>query len=206
MKKSKKAFYDNGKKYYRLYNEKGEEIGRINPIYEKTQTNFVKVISLFLLTQDGKLVLEERNKNTELNPGDIDLISGHRDNQEKGKKTVYRETKEEVGIKKKKMAKPKKVKVNVPLKFSERNFFVNFYVTMLKNKVKKFNLQESEVEDVMLVPMQEGFDLIRKNMTRFQYTGNEAIFEEIFKKVELFYEKSLEKQNKKRNEELEYIK
>jgi len=206
MKKSKKAFYDNGKKYYRLYNEKGEEIGRINPIYEKTQTNFLKGITLFLLTRDGKLVLEERNKNAGLNAGDIDLISGHRDNHEEGKKTVYRETKEEIGIKKKKMTKPKKIKNNVPLEFSGRKFFISFYATMLTKKVKHFDLQESEVEDVIIVPMQEGFDLIRKNMTKFQYTGNEAIFEEIFKKVELFYQKSLEKQNKKRNEELEYTK
>ena len=60
----------------------------------------------------------------------------------KGKKTAYRELKEEIGVKKKKVTKPKKVKSNVPLKFSERNFFISFYVTKLRKKVDKFNLQE----------------------------------------------------------------
>lgn len=197
MKKSKKAFYNNGKKYYRLYDENGKEIGWIDPIFEKTQTNFLKGVSLFLLTRDGYLVLEKRNKNTEITPGDIDLISGHRDNHEKGKQTVYRESKEEIGIKKKKIVKIKKVAKNVPLRFrGGRKFLISFYAGMLRKKAKKFKLQESEVEEVMIVPMQEGFDLIRKNLTKFPYTGNEEIFEEIFKKVELFYKKSLKREKK----------
>lgn len=197
MKKAKKAFYNQGKKYYRLYNENGKEIGWIDPIYEKTQTNYLKGASLFLITREGDLVLEKRSKNTEITPGDIDLISGHRDNHEKGKKTVYREAKEEVGVKKKKISKPKKVKGNVALEFKGSKFFISFYASMLKKRTRHFDLQESEVEEVMVVPMQKGFDLIRKNLTKFPYTGNEEIFEEIFKKVELFYQKFLEKQNPK---------
>lgn len=201
MKKSKKAYYNDGKKYYRLYNENGKEIGWIDPIYEKTQTNFLKGATLFLLTREGDLVLEKRSKSTELTPGENDFISGHCDNHEKGKETVYREAKEEVGVKKKKISKPKKLKGNVPLEFKGSKFLISFYASMLKKRAKHFDLQKSEVEEVIVIPRQEGFDLIRKGLTKFPYVGNEEIFEEIFEKVELFYQKNLEKQNKK----VEYI-
>lgn len=202
MKKSKKAFYKNGEKYYRLYDESGKEIGQINAIYEKTQNHYLKGVTLFLLTKEGNLVLEKRSKNTEITPGDIDLISGHCDNHEKRKQTVYREAKEEVGMKKKKISKPQKLKGNVPLKFSGRKFLISFYVAKMRKESMKFNLQESEVEDVMIVPMHEGFELIRKDLTKFPYTNHEAVFEEIFAKVELFYQKSLKKQRDYK--ELEY--
>lgn len=197
MKKAKKPFYNNGKKYYRLYNEKGKEIGWIDPIYEKTQTNYLKGATLFLLTREGYLVVEKRSKNTKLTPEENDLISGHLDNHEKRKETVYRETKEEVGIKKKKISKPKKIKGNVPLKFGKNNFLISFYVSVLRKKNNKFKSQKSEVEEVIVAPRKEVYDLIRKNLTKFPYTGNEEIFEEIFKEVDLFYQKFLEKQNQK---------
>lgn len=204
MKKSKKAYYNNGEKYYRLYDEKKKEIGWINPIFENTQTNYLKGVTLFLLTKEGYLVLEKRSQKTVMTPEKIDLISGHRDNHEKAKETVYREVKEEVGIQKKKITKPRKVKGNIPLKFEGRNFFISFYVAMFRKKKIEFDLQEAEVEDIIVVPMQQGFDLIRKGLTKFPYEGNEAIFEDIFEKVELFFKKSLEKQERKDNKELEY--
>lgn len=206
MKKSKKIFKNsNGEKYYKLYDERGNEIGRINPLFEKKQSNWLKGVSIFLLTHDGKLVLEKRSKNTNLTPSDIDLVSGHRDEEEKGKKAAYRELKEELGIKKKKVLSLKKVKHETPLVFKGgRNFFISFYVTKLKKQIDYLDFQEAEVEDVMIVPMQEGFDLIRESKTKFPYSGNEKKFEEIFKKVELFYQKSIEAKklitNKKLNE------
>jgi len=125
----------------------------------------------------------------------IGLISGHCDGAEKGKRAVYREMREEVGIKKKKVYKIKKIETKIPLEFGKRKFFISFYATMLKNKksFKNLNLQNSEVEEVLIVPMQEGFNLIRSNKTKFPYDGNEEIFEQIFEKVELFYQKYSEK-------------
>ena len=206
MKKSKKIFKsNNGEKYYKLYDDRGNEIGRINPLFEKKQSNWLKGVSIFLLTDDGKLVLEKRSKNTNLTPNDMDLVSGHRDEEEKGKKAAYRELKEELGIKPKKVLALKKVKHETPMVFKGgRNFFISFYVTKLKKKIDYLDFQEAEVEDVMMVPLQEGFNLIRENKTKFPYTGNEKKFEEIFEKVELFYQKSIKaketKTHKKFNE------
>lgn len=203
MKKSKKAFKSNtGEKYYKLYDEKGQEIGRINPLFEKKQSNWLKGVSVFVLTDDGKLVLEKRSRNTNLTPGDIDLVSGHRDEEEKGKESAYRELREELGIKKKKVLSLKKVRHETPLVFKGgRNFFISFYVTKLKKKSKSLNFQETEVEDVVVVPLEEGFELIRQNKTKFPYTGNEKKFEEIFKKVEEFYQKSIESKKKEKKGE-----
>ena len=87
MKKSKKLFKSStGEKYYKLYDEKGQEIGQIHPLFEKKQTNWLKGVSVFVLTEDGNLVLEKRSKNTNLTPSDIDLVSGHRDEEEKSRK------------------------------------------------------------------------------------------------------------------------
>lgn len=204
MKKSKNLFKNiKGEKYYKIYDEKGTEIGCINPLFEKRQSNWLKGVSVFVLTDDGRLVLEKRSKNTKLTPGNIDLVSGHRDEEEKGKEAAYRELKEELGIKKKRVLSLKKIRHETPLVFKGgRNFFISFYVTKLKKGIKNMNFQETEVEDVMIVPLQEGFDLIRQNMTKFPYTGNEKKFEEIFEKVELFYRKSMEvKMAKKEKDE-----
>ena len=200
MKKSKKSFKNsNGEKYYKLYDEVGNEIGRINPLFEKKQSNWLKGVSIFVLTDDGNLVLEKRSKKTQLSPSDIDLVSGHRDEEEKGKKAAYRELNEELGLKKKKFLSLKKIKHETPLVFKGgRNFFISFYVTKLKKKIDYLDFQEAEVEDVIILPMKEGFDLIRQSKTKFPYSGNEKKFEEIFEKVELFYKKSSEvKKDKK---------
>lgn len=201
MKKSKKVFDENRKKYYKLYDEKGNEIGRINPLFEKKQYNWLKGVSVFILTEEGNLVLEKRTKNTNLTPGDIDLVSGHRDGEEKGKEAAYRELKEELGIKKKKILKLKKIRKDAPLVFKGgRNFFISFYVTQLKNKKNYLHFQETEVEDIMILPIEEGFELIRKNQTKFPYEGNEKKFEEIFEKVKEYYRKSIESKDGKLNE------
>ena len=192
MKKSKKLFKSStGEKYYKLYDEKGQEIGQIHPLFEKKQTNWLKGVSVFVLTEDGNLVLEKRSKNTNLTPSDIDLVSGHRDEEEKGKEAAYRELREELGIKRKKVLSLKKVRHETPLVFrGGRNFFISFYVTKLKSSIKNMNFQETEVEDVIILPLQEGFEWIRQNKTKFPYTANEKKFEEIFEKVEEFYKKS----------------
>lgn len=197
MNESKKRLKKIGD-YYKLYDEKGNEIGIINPLFEKKQSNWLKGVSIFVLTESGDLILEKRSKNTQLTPNDIDLVSGHRDGEEKGKEAAYRELNEELGIKKKKVLKLKKVKNETPLVFKGgRNFFISFYVTKLKKKMDYLDFQESEVQDVMIVPMQKGFDLIRNNQTKFPYTGNEKKFEEIFEKVEEYYRKNIVSKNQK---------
>lgn len=203
MNKSKKLFKSStGEKYYKLYDEKGQEIGRINPLFEKKQSNWLKGVSVFVLTEDGKLVLEKRSKNTNLTPSDIDLVSGHRDEEEKGKETAYRKLKEELGIKKKRVLSLKKVRHETPLVFKGgRNFFISFYVTKLKKGINNMNFQETEVEDVIILPLHEGFELIRQNKTKFPYTGNEKKFEEIFEKVEEFYQKSMKSKKEQKKGE-----
>lgn len=191
-----------GEKFYKLYDEKGNEIGRINPIFEKTQNDWLKGVSIFVLTEDGNLVLEKRTKNTVLTPGDIDLVSGHTDSDEKSKKAGYRELEEELGIKKKRVLKLKKLKTDVPLVFKgKRKFFISFYVTKMKKKFDESNLQETEVQDVMIVPIEDGFELIRNNKTKFPYTGNEEKFEKIFEKVRQYYDKKISKTTEKNDTE-----
>ena len=85
-----------------MYNQEKRRIGRIYVDYEKLQDNWLKGVSVFVITKEGNLIIERRAKDTKLTPDQIDLCSGHRDNKEKGKSTVYREMQEELGIKKNK--------------------------------------------------------------------------------------------------------
>lgn len=170
--------------YYYVYDENKNKVGKIKSDYEKFQSLWLKGISVFVLTEDGELIIEKRAKETQLTPGAIDLCSGHRDNKEKGKETPKRELKEELGIKKKKIKKIKKIKKEVPLVFgTDRKFFIQFYVAKMKGKAPK-KLQKEEVKNIIKVSLQEGFDMIRRGETKFPYKGNEEQFEEIFKQVE----------------------
>ncbi len=180
--------------YYIIYDENKKRIGCINAKYEKMQQQWLKGVSVFVITKNGNIILEQRTKNTSITPDEIDLCSGHRDNNEKGKETAYRELKEELGIQKKKITKLKKIKKEVPLIFKgERKFYIQFYMAILKNK--KINLQKSEVDSIIEVPLKKGFEMIRKEETKFPYAGNEEKFEKIFKKIEeQFYEKTIDRE------------
>lgn len=182
--------------YYYVYDENKNKVGKIKSSYEKMQNLWLKGIAIFVITKDGELILEQRSDKTNLTPGAIDLCSGHRDNKEKGKKTPKRELKEELGIKKKKIKKIKKIKKEVPLVFGkDRKFFIQFYAAKINLKSPK-KLQKEEVKNIIKVPLQEGFDMIRHGKTKFPYQGNEAYFEEIFQEVEKFSKKQ-EDGNKK---------
>ena len=169
--------------YYIIYDENKKEIGCINAKYEKMQQQWLKGISVFVITKEGKLILEQRTKNTSITPNEVDLCSGHRDNNEKGKKTAFRELKEELGIRKKRILKLKKIKKEVPLIFKgKRKFYIQFYMAIVNDNKNK--IQKSEVDSVIEIPLQEGFEMIRQGKTKFPYVGNEEKFEKIFEKIE----------------------
>lgn len=191
---------NNNKIYYIVYDENGNKIGTIYPEYKKLQSQWLKVITMFVITKNGKLLVEERAK-TDLTPNKKDLVSGHIENQEKGKETAYREAKEEVGIKPKKILKIKKVKNNVPLIIENRKFFTKFYFAIANIDLKELKLQKEEVRSIIEVSLEEGFELIRQGETRFPYEGNEEVFEEIFEKVRKFYDKCFNKEKCKEMDE-----
>ena len=178
---------NNKKNYYIMYNEKKQKIGKIYADYEELQNNWLKGVSIFVITEDGKLVIEKRAQDTKLTPGQIDLCSGHRDNDEKGKSSAYRELKEELGIKKRQVLKLKKIRSEVPLIFKgDRKFFIQFYAGIIKQRKSNLELQEEEVSKIEEVPLEEGFELIREGKTKFPYFGREKEFEEIFEKITEF--------------------
>jgi 8-oxo-dGTP pyrophosphatase MutT (NUDIX family) len=176
--------------YYYVYDENKNKVGKIKSDYEKFQNLWLKGVAVFVLTKDGMLILEKRAATTKLTPNLIDLCSGHRDNKEKGKQTPKRELKEELGIKKKKIKKIKRVEREIPLIFgNDRKFYIQFYVAKTKIKsIKK--LQKEEVENIIKVHLQEGFNMIRRGETKFPYKGNEQYFEKLFEEVEKFIEKT----------------
>lgn len=98
-------------KYYKMFDESGEYVGWINTKFEKMQNRYIKVISTFLITNDGKVIIELRSKDCNLEPNQRDLCSGHIDREEKSDETVYRESKEELEVQKNRFICCKKLKM-----------------------------------------------------------------------------------------------
>jgi len=154
------------------------------------QNQWLKGVSTFVITNNGNLILEQRTLKTRITSGQMDLCSGHRDNKEKRKQTPYRELKEELGIKKPKILKLKRIKGEIPLVFKgDRKFFIQFYMAIMKKKNPKLKINREEVNNTIEIPLEEGFELIRQNRTKFPYEENEEKFEAIFQEVKEAYAK-----------------
>lgn len=173
-------------KYYKMYDEDGEYIGWINTKYEKMQNRYLKGVSTFVITDKGEVIIEIRSKDCILTPNQRDLCSGHIDQEEQNDETVYRELKEELGIQKEQIYIFSKNINEIPLIFARnRKFFIQFNTVIGNFDVEQIrkHIQSTEVADVISIPLQDCFELIRSNRTKFPYAGNEERFEEVFQSV-----------------------
>lgn len=178
--------------YYKMYDEDKQYIGWINMKYEKMQNRFLKGVSTFVITREGNVIIEVRSKDCNLTPSKKDLCSGHIDMEEGNDETVYRELQEELGIKKEQIDIFSKCNTDIPLIFSgNRKFFIQFNTIIGDFKLQdiKQHLQKEELSDVIEIPLEECFELIRNGKTKFPYKGHEKQFEDVFQSVVQIYQK-----------------
>lgn len=178
-------------KYYKMYDKDKQYVGWINMRYEKMQNRYLKGVSTFVITRDGNVIIQLRSKNCALTPAQRDLCSGHLDEEETSDKATYRELEEELGITKKQIDVFAKNEGEIPLTFAKnRKFFIQFNTVIGDFKVDetKKNIQKTEVDDVIAIPMQHCFELIRNGETKFPYRGREEEFEKVFKSVMQVYQ------------------
>lgn len=177
--------------YYKMYDKDKQYIGWINMKYEKMQNKYLKGVSTFVITRDGKVVVELRSKNCNLTPDERDLCSGHTDNEELSIDSAYRELEEELGIKKEQIDIFEKNEEEIALTFGKnRKFFIQFNTVIGNFKIEEIrkNMQKKELHDVMLVPIEQCFELIRNGETKFPYKGREEEFEKVFNSVMQVYQ------------------
>ena len=173
----------NGNKFptmYNMYDENKLYIGKINHNHEKIQNRWLKGISIFFETEQGKILMERRG-NTKLNPGEADFCSGHVENEETYMQAAYREAREELGLMEHDIEKLKLIEKEVPLIFSGRKFFIQFLYGKIDSK--KIKIDNEEVENYYQEEPEIAFKKLRDGKTKFPYQGREKEFEKIIEKI-----------------------
>ena len=181
--------------FYKTYKKRndGNKIyqNRISQKSELSQSDYLGGVSCFILDDNGNILIEKRG-NTKITAGEIDLCSGHIDNNETPTQAMIREYVEELhkgDINEQEQARNEAINNLKKLdeldlvfknKGNERKFFIQFYV--MKTELKKLTIQKEEISDIEWIPMEKVFELIREGKTKFPYDKR---YEKIFKQVRL---------------------
>lgn len=184
--------------FYKTYKKRndGNKIyqNRISQKSELSQSDYLGGVSCFILDDNGNILIEKRG-NTKITAGEIDLCSGHIDNNETPTQAMIREYVEELhkgDINEQEQARNEAINNLKKLdeldlvfknKGNERKFFIQFYV--MKTELKKLTIQKEEISDIEWIPMEKVFELIREGKTKFPYDKR---YEKIFKQVREHYQ------------------
>ena len=169
---------------YNVYDENGKIIDEINKKDEMNldSDTWLKAVTCFVLNEKCEVLIEKRVYKG-INPGQLDLCSGHVDINETQTQAMIRELGEELGISLEEAMNVVKVSQD-DLKFQIESSgkILNFLGTMycLKRNSSKVNIQKEEIEKIVWLPLEEAFELIRSGRTRFPKAFD---YEEIFQKV-----------------------
>ena len=184
--------------FYKTYKKgnNGNKIyqNRISQKSELNQSDYLGGVSCFVLDENGNILIEKRG-NTKITAGEIDLCSGHIDNNETPTQAMIREYVEELhkgDINEQEQARNEAINKLKKLdeldlvfknKGNERKFFIQFYV--MKTELNKLTIQKEEISDIEWIPMEKVFELIREGKTKFPYDKR---YEKIFKQVREHYQ------------------
>ena len=184
--------------FYKTYKKRndGNKIyqNRISQKSELSQSDYLGGVSCFILDDNGNILIEKRG-NTKITAGEIDLCSGHIDNNETPTQAMIREYVEELhkgDIKEQEQARNEAINNLKKLdeldlvfknKGNERKFFIQFYV--MKTELNKLTIQKEEISDIEWISMEKVFELIRQGKTKFPYDKR---YEKIFKQVREHYQ------------------
>ncbi len=167
---------------------------RISTKSELNQNDYLGGVSCFIIDEDGNILIEKRG-NTKITAGEMDLCSGHIDNNETPTQAMIREYVEELhkgDINEQEQARNEAINNLKKLdeldlvfknKGNERKFFIQFYV--MKTKLNKLTIQKEEISDIDWIPMEKAFELIRQGKTKFPYDKR---YEKIFEQVREHYQ------------------
>lgn len=179
--------------FYKVYtNEKGRPVydtSIVSPEKRKTYQH-IRTVSCFVMDEDGNVLVERRGK-SETEPGELDLVSGHIDNNETPTQAMIREYVEELhngSEEEQKRARNEAIQnlkklSELDLTFinpegKQDKYFIQFYV--LQTKLKTETIKLEEVEKIEKIPLEKVFEWIRQGKINLQYDKR---FEKIFQEV-----------------------
>lgn len=169
---------------YRVYDKNGDLKRKIEKKHELSLNNneWLKGVTCFVLNEKGQVLVEKR-ANKGLTPGQIDLCSGHVDEDETPTQAMIRELGEELGIEFEEAIKVIKLtSEEMPLQFKSTGKTLQFLITAycLKRNSSEVKIQKEEVNKIVWIPIETCFDLIKSGKTKFPCNYD---YEEVFKKV-----------------------
>lgn len=132
------------------------------------------VVHIWILSDDGKVLIQKRSQNKKLMPGEWAATGGAAISGENSFKAASRELFEELGIN----STPQTL--NKMFRLKRRNSFLDVWIINCNTPLNKLQLQESEVAQVKWVTVTELKDMIKKG--KFHNYGKEY-FDKLFSKI-----------------------
>lgn len=157
---------------------------------ERKEYLYLGTVTCFVIDKNNNVLVEKRG-NVESEPGKLDLVSGHIDNNETPTQAMIREyieelhegnEKEEETARNEAIQNLKKL-LELDLTFSNEEgktekYFIQFYA--LRTTLKEVMIKKDEVERIEWIPAEEVFELIRQGKINLQYDKrHEKLFQQV---------------------------
>ena len=152
----------------KIVNENGDFTGQIMDKEEAHDKNLLhNEVAIFIINNDGKVLLQKRSANKRFAPNKWGLCAGHVDANESLEDAAIREIKEEVGLD----VTPKELipygKREVTIRDSNSHITYFYYVKCNK-KEDEFIIQEEELSEVRWFNIDEIINMIKEGKTSFK--------------------------------------
>ena len=151
-----------------IVDENGDFTGQIIDKEEAHDKNLLhNEVGIFIINDDGKVLLQKRSANKRFSPNKWGLCAGHVDAYESLETAALREIKEEVGL-------DLSLKELIPygereINISDSNSHITyFYYVICNKKAEEFVIQEEELSEVKWFNIDEIIIMIKDGKTSFK--------------------------------------
>ncbi len=186
-------FKEGIRKFYKTYerDRNGRKVYQGSIVSkERKEYLYLGTVSCFVIDENNNVLIERRGKK-ETEPEELDLVSGHIDNNETPTQAMIREYAEEVhdgNEEEKEKAKKEAIQnlkklIELDLTFSDNKgklnkYFIQFYA--LRTSLKTVTIKKDEVERIEWIPLEEVFEWIRQGKINLQYDKrHEKLFQQV---------------------------
>ena len=151
-----------------IVDENGDFTGQIMDKEEAHDKNLLhNEVGIFIINDDGKVLLQKRSANKRFSPNKWGLCAGHVDAYESLETAALREIKEEVGLylSLKELIPYGEREINI----SDSNSHITyFYYVICNKKAEEFVIQEEELSEVKWFNIDEIIIMIKDGKTSFK--------------------------------------
>lgn len=175
-----------------IYTEEGQRIGTISKkkYYSGNMKNvpWIKCCTCFVIDEDGKKILFEKRGKRFLDPGKLDLCSGHVQSGEVPTQSMIRELDEELSIKENDSRnvhylgelKIDYTKLKDETDRKQLKCFVSVYALKMKD-ISSIQIDNNEAISMGWLSLEDAIGFISNNMTRIPYNKElQKEYNEIF--------------------------